>query len=62
MKQCSVKACYKRHKAKGYCGRHYERAMKYGDPHYIPGVATNNGSPIDSLFINDLTLTLKEAR
>ena len=32
MKICSVKGCGKRHKARGFCARHYFRWGKHGDP------------------------------
>lgn len=30
MKKCKVEGCENKHKAKGYCGRHYEQIKKYG--------------------------------
>tara|TARA_B110001454_G_scaffold88531_1_gene84704 strand:+ start:68 stop:871 length:804 start_codon:yes stop_codon:yes gene_type:complete len=29
---CSVKGCKNKHNAKGYCGKHYNKFKKYGDP------------------------------
>nr|WP_313709014.1 hypothetical protein [Brucella intermedia] len=29
---CSVPGCGKRHSAKGYCGQHYQKFIRYGDP------------------------------
>ena len=31
IKQCSVEGCNNKHKAKGYCGKHYYQFKKYGD-------------------------------
>jgi len=32
---CSVDGCDGKHKAKGFCSKHYHRYLKYGDPHKI---------------------------
>lgn len=32
VKGCDVDRCPRRHKAQGYCSKHYERWLKYGDP------------------------------
>ncbi len=29
---CSVEGCDKPHSAKGYCGKHYRKWLRYGDP------------------------------
>lgn len=29
---CSVEGCNKTHSAKGYCGKHYRKWLRYGDP------------------------------
>lgn len=31
IKQCSVEGCNNKHKAKGYCGKHYYQFKKYGE-------------------------------
>jgi len=36
MKACIVKSCSQRMHAKGYCGQHYVRFAKYGDPEATP--------------------------
>lgn len=30
MKICKIKNCEKKHKAKGYCHRHYQQFLQYG--------------------------------
>ncbi|OHE77463.1 MAG: hypothetical protein A3F67_02550 [Verrucomicrobia bacterium RIFCSPHIGHO2_12_FULL_41_10] len=32
MKVCSIEECTGRHKGHGYCGKHYQRFKKHGDP------------------------------
>lgn len=32
VKLCSVEACDGRHRCKGYCGKHYQMWLKWGDP------------------------------
>jgi hypothetical protein len=32
MRTCSVDGCTKKHEAKGYCDKHYQKYIKYGDP------------------------------
>lgn len=34
-KLCSVKNCNEKHSGKGFCGKHYNKFKKYGDPLYI---------------------------
>ena len=29
---CSIDGCSNQHKAKGWCNKHYQRALKHGDP------------------------------
>lgn len=31
-KECSVDGCKRKHSAKGYCKKHYERFRRHGDP------------------------------
>jgi hypothetical protein len=33
--ECSVPKCPNRAKTRGWCGKHYERWRKYGDPEYV---------------------------
>lgn len=40
MRICTVKECDRKHVAKGYCKKHYQRWVKYGDPLYIKQVKT----------------------
>jgi len=35
-RRCTVKGCNGKHNAKGYCGKHYNKLKKYGDPQYVP--------------------------
>lgn len=35
MKQCMLPDCDREVKAKGYCGKHYQRWNRYGDPHIV---------------------------
>ena len=35
MKLCKMKECENKHKAKGWCRKHYERWLKYGDPNIV---------------------------
>ena len=35
MKICSIPDCDKKHYAKGYCRKHYEKFRKYGDPLHL---------------------------
>lgn len=40
MKTCTIDDCYRRHLARGYCGAHYNRWKRHGDPlglTYRPG-------------------------
>ena len=32
MEKCKVEGCDNKHKAKGYCRKHYDKFLKYGDP------------------------------
>ena len=34
MEKCTVEGCENKHRAKGYCQKHYIRYKKYGDPLY----------------------------
>lgn len=34
MRMCGIEGCNEKHRAKGYCKRHYDKLMKYGDPLY----------------------------
>lgn len=32
MKTCSIEGCSNKYRCKGYCGKHYSKFLKYGDP------------------------------
>ena len=32
MEECKVEGCENKHRAKGYCQKHYDKFKKYGDP------------------------------
>ncbi len=34
MRLCSIEGCEKKHKGHGYCGMHFQRYKKYGDPNF----------------------------
>jgi hypothetical protein len=38
LKVCSVDGCNKKHEAKGYCKKHYNRFRRYGDPLIEPKI------------------------
>ena len=40
IRECTLDECQRKHKAQGYCDRHYRRFLKHGDP--------NKGGPIGS--------------
>jgi hypothetical protein len=44
---CSLDGCEKKHVAKGYCWKHYERNRKYGDP--LASKTAGDGEPKDFL-------------
>lgn len=33
-RRCTIEGCSGRHEARGYCGTHYRRLIRYGDPLY----------------------------
>ena len=35
MKVCKIDDCDRKHKGRGYCGKHLVRVRKYGDPHAV---------------------------
>ena len=39
-KKCSLDRCKNEHLAKGFCGKHYYRWKKYGDPEFVKLVMT----------------------
>lgn len=44
-KQCTVAECTKKYLAKGYCGMHYQRWVKSGDPLKMAGTPHGEGKP-----------------
>lgn len=42
MKTCSIEGCERKHRSKGFCGAHYQRVSKKGDPGG-PTVAPRSG-------------------
>ncbi len=49
MRACVVEGCGDKHKAHGYCMRHYERFLRYGDP--LKGRPTPQKAPIQCVAI-----------
>lgn len=47
MKVCLIEGCGKKHCGSGFCGMHYARFRKHGDPNYIPPVLADPGCKID---------------
>lgn len=43
MKSCIVNECKGKHLALGYCGKHYQRYKKYGDPNKTNLIVTRHG-------------------
>ncbi len=48
MKLCSVGGCTKRLKTRGWCGMHYMRWLRYGDP--MPGLKAKASISVDERF------------
>ena len=34
MRKCDVEGCDNKHSGKGFCAKHYQRWLRYGDPHH----------------------------
>jgi len=49
---CSIPVCGKKHKSKGFCGKHYRRLLTHGDPLTTVGAA--HGEP--EQFYQDVVL------
>jgi hypothetical protein len=46
---CKIEDCGRPHSALGYCGRHYARFKRYGDPHgYTPRVRRNRRCEVEN--------------
>ena len=44
MMECKEIGCYGKHKAQGFCNKHYRRWLKYGDPNHTNQVERIGGS------------------
>lgn len=44
MRKCTFEGCDKKHKSLGYCGMHYQRLKRYGDPTIVKGVFPGNAN------------------
>lgn len=43
MKICKVENCNYKYKSKGYCGKHWQRVKRHGDPNYINPKSNRDG-------------------
>jgi hypothetical protein len=35
-RECSILWCHQKHAARGWCSKHYQRWLRYGNPLYLP--------------------------
>lgn len=43
VKKCSISDCPNKHKARGWCDKHYQRWERHGDPEYLEPLMLPNG-------------------
>jgi len=58
---CTISDCSGRVIGRGYCSKHYQRELKYGDPHYTKN-AYASGSPDGNRAKRGATVTERLAR
>jgi len=46
LRKCSIKECNKRHFSDDYCGMHYRRWIRHGDPNFINPKCNRDGNAI----------------